>query len=151
MPYTGMTNAEYAHQYYLINKTKIKERAKNFYIEHTQEYIDRANKRQWYKDHPEKRKMAIHKCEQTLKIRVLTYYGGGTCKCVRCGFDDVRALSIDHINGNGYAHRKIMKATGINFYRWLEKEKYPDGYQTLCMNCQFIKREEDKECLPKEK
>lgn len=66
--------------------------------------------------------------------------------CVRCGFEDMRALSIDHINGGGYEHRKILKReSGISFYRWLKHQDYPKGYQTLCMNCQFIKREEQKE------
>ena len=74
-----------------------------------------------------------------LKEEVLTYYGGGKLACVRCGFEDVRALTIDHINNDGSGKRKRI---GYHFYHWLKAEGYPEGYQTLCMNCQFIKREE---------
>ena len=78
---------------------------------------------------------------QELKRRVLTHYGGGICACVRCGFADLRALSIDHINGNGHKERK----GGIALYESLKQRGFPDGYQTLCLNCQFIKRDENKE------
>jgi len=75
------------------------------------------------------------------KIKVLTHYGKGKCACVFCGFDDIRALSIDHINGReGYNHHK--RIGGDSLYRWLLKNKLPEGFQTLCMNCQFIKRYE---------
>lgn len=77
------------------------------------------------------------------KIDVLTYYGGGKLACVKCGFDNIHALSIDHINGGGGQHRNRLSHN--NFYRWLQREGYPTGYQTLCMNCQFIKRFEGRE------
>jgi hypothetical protein len=60
-------------------------------------------------------------------------------------------LSIDHINGNGAEHRRELKRTtggstgGHDFYRWLKNNNFPDGYQVLCMNCQFIKKIENKE------
>ena len=82
-----------------------------------------------------------HRLRQELKLRVLTHYGGGRCACVGCRFDDLRALSIDHINGNGRREGK----SGIALYEYLKKHNYPDGYQTLCMNCQYIKRFENKE------
>lgn len=73
------------------------------------------------------------------KIRVLTYYGFGRCACVECGEDRIECLSIDHISNNGSEHRKQVGG-GYNLYKWLESKDYPGGYQTLCMNCQFIKR-----------
>ena len=75
-----------------------------------------------------------------LKRDVLTYYGGGKLACVRCGFNDIRALSIDHIEGGGNRARVGRLKDTRTFYRWLQQENYPGGYQTLCMNCQFIKR-----------
>ncbi len=72
------------------------------------------------------------------KIEALTHYGNGKCACVKCGFNDPRALSIDHINGKGYEHRKEIRME--NIYTWLYKNNFPDGFQTLCMNCQFIKK-----------
>ena len=77
---------------------------------------------------------------QEVKIRVLTHYGNGKLACVKCGLDDIRALSIDHINGGGTRHREEIKKSGFGLYRWLEQDGHPNGYQTLCMNCQSIKR-----------
>lgn len=71
-----------------------------------------------------------------LRNRVLTYYGNGKLACIKCSFADIRALSIDHINNDGAKHRSV------NIYRWLHKHNYPEGFQTLCMNCQFIKKSE---------
>lgn len=69
--------------------------------------------------------------------------------CVVCGFDDIRALQIDHVNGNGNAERIAIGGTvrfsGWNFYQYLKKSGYPDGYQTLCANHNMIKYEESKE------
>jgi len=79
---------------------------------------------------------------QRVKIDVISHYGhDGKPTCVSCGFDDIRALSIDHIFNDGSSQRKSMPETkGSCFYPWLRKHNYPVGYQTLCMNCQFIKR-----------
>lgn len=75
----------------------------------------------------------------------LRYSADGSC--VRCGFKDIRALSLDHINGGGLVEmRKINRRGGWMFYAYLRKKGYPPGYQVLCMNCQFIKRDENKEC-----
>jgi len=73
-----------------------------------------------------------------LKKEVLTHYGNGVLKCVQCGFNDIRALSIDHINGDGAKFRRENRTKST--YPWLKKNNYPKGHQTLCMNCQFIKR-----------
>uniref|UniRef100_A0A6M3LCR8 Putative HNH endonuclease n=1 Tax=viral metagenome TaxID=1070528 RepID=A0A6M3LCR8_9ZZZZ len=75
-----------------------------------------------------------------LKKRVLTYYGGGIMCCVKCQENDLRCLTLDHINGQGNAHRRLLNIKDSKqMYRWLEKNNYPEGYQTLCMNCQFKK------------
>ncbi len=79
------------------------------------------------------------------KTKVLTHYGNGKCVCVRCGFTDIRALSIDHMNGNGAAHRREIGYHSGDFYAWLIRNNYPKGFQTLCMNCQWVKRYESKE------
>jgi len=86
------------------------------------------------------------KRKRTVKQVVLAHYGNGKVACVKCGFSDIRALSIDHINGDGWKDR--AKSNGNTFHRggsgmyyYLRRNSYPEGYQTLCMNCQFIKRE----------
>lgn len=101
-----------------------------------------------------KEKFAIYSKKRRILIKteVLTHYGNNECKCVKCGFGDIRALSIDHINGNGAEHRKENKnVRGNHVYEWLRKNKFPEGYQTLCMNCQLIKRQENQEYRFKKK
>lgn len=71
------------------------------------------------------------------KIITLMHYGLGKLACVKCGFGDIRALSIDHVKGDGCEHRKQSSGS---LYTFLIKNHLPKGYQTLCMNCQFIKR-----------
>ena len=71
--------------------------------------------------------------------------------CIQCGFSDIRALQIDHVNGNGFKERKTERVTG-NPYKVMLK-KVIDGskdYQVLCANCNWIKKVENKE-LPNKK
>ena len=83
---------------------------------------------------------AIHR--EKVKREVLTTYGHGKCACVQCGEDRIACLSIDHVNNDGAAERKSRKKFGYHFYRFLIASGYPLGYQTLCMNCQFIKMQD---------
>lgn len=62
--------------------------------------------------------------------------------CARCGFDDKRALTLDHIKNNGNVERAELGERGV--YRKAKAKYQPDQYQILCMNCQFIKRIEAK-------
>jgi hypothetical protein len=62
--------------------------------------------------------------------------------CAKCKFNDTRALSIDHINGDGAKHRKKI---GSSITSWLIKNNFPSHFQILCWNCQWIKRHENKE------
>ena len=91
--------------------------------------------------HPQRDWRAYYYNEKRL---ALVHYGNGKCACVKCGFDDVRALSIDHIDGRGN-HFRQQNPMGGQVYHWLKMQGYPTGYQTLCMNCQFIKRSDNKE------
>lgn len=65
------------------------------------------------------------------KINVMNYYGPG---CICCGEGDIRFLTIDHINDNGNTHRREV-GSGHRLYRWLQSNGYPEGFQTLCFNC----------------
>lgn len=85
-----------------------------------------------------------------LKIEVLTYYGGGKLACGVCGEARLACLSIDHIEGGGAEWRRKTGRGGTSFYTWLKKQGYPEGYMTLCMNCQWVKRDINKEVRGKE-
>jgi len=62
-------------------------------------------------------------------------------KCCKCGFDDARALQIDHINGGGTREQKRIGGRAI-YQRVLDGY---EGYQVLCANCNWIKRTEKDE------
>jgi len=72
-----------------------------------------------------------------VKLEVLTHYSkerSPVCKC--CGEKNIEFLGIDHVKGKGSKHRKELGLTGgINFYRWLKRKHYPEGYRVLCYNC----------------
>lgn len=73
---------------------------------------------------------------QAMRQRLLDMYGA---VCAICGFDDRRALTLDHIEGNGNAERIELGERGV--YRKALSEHQPCTYRTLCMNCQFIENE----------
>jgi hypothetical protein len=76
-----------------------------------------------------------------VKYDVLNHYsalhlGYPCCGC--CQESDLDKLCIDHIAGDGNKHRKSVLGTsrgGFKFYLWLQKNGYPEGYQTLCKEC----------------
>jgi len=88
--------------------------------------------------------------EKTKKM-VLYYYGKGRLQCVCCGESNYPMLTLDHIQNNGNKERKIVRRTGHNMYRYLIKMKFPEGYQTLCFNCNSGKQINGGICPHKEK
>lgn len=66
-------------------------------------------------------------------------------RCVRCGFDDERALQIDHIDGAPEPRGHKLRG-GEGLYRaLLSGEKSVDAHQLLCANCNWIKAHEREE------
>ena len=82
------------------------------------------------------------------RVSAFSHYGGFSCAC--CGETEPAFLSIDHIEGGGAVERlKIFGSKyqgGHHFYRWLRVSGYPSGYQVLCMNCQFGRRDNGGVC-----
>ncbi len=85
-----------------------------------------------YLRHRDERRVKDRNQQIALKREVLGHYGNGKLACVKCGFDDIKALSIDHINGGG---SRQSKKTGVNNYAWLKSNDYPLGFRVLCHNC----------------
>ena len=89
---------------------------------------------------------------EEIKYEVLSHYSivDYPC-CINCGFKDIRALCLDHINGDGGSHRKSITGynRGFNLYRTLYNNNFESNYefQTLCFNCNTIKYFEKKEGL----
>lgn len=72
---------------------------------------------------------------QRIKREVLAHYGDSRCAC--CGETRLEFLTIDHIFGGGRQHRQSQRIG--NMCVWLKKHNFPEGYQVLCMNCNFAK------------
>lgn len=65
-------------------------------------------------------------------------------KCIHCGFEDWRALQIDHIEGGGRKECREIGSDGIQ--RKVIAMEHPETeYQCLCANCNWIKRYENNE------
>jgi len=68
-----------------------------------------------------------------LRIDAVEVLGG---KCCVCGFEDKRALQIDHVNNNGKQER--AKRVAIH-NRIIKDPTAKKEYQLLCANCNWIK------------
>ena len=118
---------EYKKKYRSENVEKIRELGRNWRGKNRAKCItDKRNER------------------QNLKFQVISHYSNDKIKCVQCGFGDIRALEVDHIDNNGAEERKRLfgsrMCAGTTFYRWLRQNNYPEGYQILCANCNRIKQ-----------
>jgi len=99
-----------------------------------------------------KKKFNDKQKENYMNIRLQTYqhYCKGKIQCNCCGEDRLEFLTLDHINGNGSEHRRQIdpdkKIGGNGVYYWLKKNNWPEGFQILCCNCNFAKRQN--KCCP---
>lgn len=86
-----------------------------------------------------KRIVAGRKYKHILKIEVFKHYSPDLV-CQRCGFSDLRALTLDHINGGGLEEKKRTKVVGGHgLYQWVKRNNYPNYLQVLCMNLSMDK------------
>ena len=73
-----------------------------------------------------------------LRAEVLAAYGG---RCTCCGEAENHFLALDHVAGDGAAHRReIAKSVdGGSLYRWAKLNGYPPSLQIHCHNCNLAK------------
>lgn len=114
-------------------------------IERNREAASKINNKKYYENNKEKllKKSTIFQKENREKHneynrrtkvnyrrKVLEHYG---LKCECCGEEIYEFLTIDHINGGGNKHKKEIGKKVI--YKWLIDNDFPEGYRTLCYNC----------------
>ena len=99
--------------------------------------------KEYRKIYLEKNREELNKKRRQKRLDTLLIMGN---ECLKCGFDDVRALQIDHINGGGAEEIRTWKFKGnynINVAKsFLAGE---NKYQLLCANCNWIKKYENGE------
>jgi hypothetical protein len=73
---------------------------------------------------------------------VFDHYGR---ECACCNESHPVFLTIDHVGGGGAEHRRELNYNNPRVggshttYRWLVDQGFPDGFQTLCFNCNYAK------------
>lgn len=104
----------------------------------------RQYRKDWKIRHRDQNREAQRVNRHRVRIEVLRLLGSG--KCAKCGFDDWRALQIDHVNGHGYADSR-PKQNPHFFRKWVlnHLDEAKKIYQVLCANCNWIKRHENDE------
>lgn len=127
-------HAEYQRNYYQGNREHLLAETRRRYDLEREQRLERN--RNWRELHREQIQVQQRKSYMDLRHMVVERLGG---KCVQCGFADLRALCIDHINGGGTKERK-----NFNMYRYYGKilqdvEQGTGEYQILCANCNLIK------------
>lgn len=113
------TNYESVRDWRERNSVKWKAQSKRYY-EKNKAIISKKNSQRNYEN----------------KIICLAFYSNNECICNCCGEFRIEFLTIDHIYNDGAKHRKEMKSS---IFHWLIKNDFPQGFQVLCMNCNFSK------------
>ncbi len=134
----GLCQKHYNKHYKRHFDTYHPETKMKYYYSHREEILEKEQKRR--DENPYQQII----WRQRLKLEVMSHYSKGLPHCNYCGFDDIRALCIDHIENNGSSHRKEVGGSSTTTYIWLKKRHYPNGFQVLCENCNRIKEHERK-------
>lgn len=133
-----MTKAESNKKYYKKNKATILKYRAKWYQKNKKKNDDYRKK--WYQKNLEKNREQRRNANNRARLIVIEFLGN---KCKKCGFDDWRALQVDHVNGGGTRERINMSHTSWSLLKRIKAN--PFKFQLLCANCNWIKRYEEKE------
>lgn len=116
-------NKKYRIEYYKNNKEQTLKKTREYQEEH----------REYYRS---KNRLLFHDA----RVKAMKYLNP-ELKCVKCGIDDMRVLTIDHKNNDGYKERK--KKTTYRIYKEIVEMPISEArksYQVLCRNCNWLRR-----------
>lgn len=122
-------------------KQKARQRAKEWYADNRERAVTTA-KKLYEKNRQDPEWMATVSAKQKLKNKelrsiVMSHYGE---QCACCAEKEKAFLTLDHIDGGGRKHRKLVSGTSpVAYWNWFIKNGFPAGFQALCMNCNFAK------------
>jgi len=128
-------------EYRRRNKGKCQQKARAYYLANKESIIKKSC--DWARENPVEHNIRCNKIKKKLKLETFAEYCDDAVRCRNCGEDDIDILTIDHVNDNGAEHRReigLAGRGGYPFYQWLKNNSYPDGFQVLCYNCNFRKR-----------
>ena len=95
------------------------------------------NRRRYFLLYGESRRTRAKERRRTIRNSVLNALGG-VCSC--CGESHRSMLDIDHVNGNGRAHRESLGYAWSKIYKHVIENAGSGIYQLLCSNCNQSKR-----------
>lgn len=136
--------------YYQANREHIIERVRDYTLAHLEdyklrqkEYRERTNAERGEYNRARaqsRREKGLGRADgrryrQALKLEVLNAYGGVHCSC--CNETQVLMLALDHLNGDGGAHRRSLGGKGNKMYEWAKKNNFPTIFRVLCHNCNW--------------
>ena len=132
LPYFPSRSKEYQKIWWRINSKKPKYFKHQTY-EDKLEYAKQYAKRPYVKERNKRSKA---------RLAIINLLGA---ECVKCGFRDLRALQLDHINGGGNKDPKARRSSAY-YHNLLRNPKETFlKFQILCANCNWIKRYENQE------
>lgn len=138
--YRGTENGKLKHRkqavsWYQRNIGKMRIAAREKY--HKDKAKGQRLSREFYHRHRARIRPKVKLKLQEQRMEIYNAYGGPICKC--CGKDDLRFLTVDHINNDGGKHRREIGRGHYKFYIWLRDRGFPPGFQILCMECNWAK------------
>ncbi len=118
----------YGKMYYVRNTEKIKAASRRTALKNPELY------RSFSREHTNRKNRMV-------RTQVIGHYSNGTFVCLCCGQSERDFLTIDHINGNGneMSRERGIPRAGPRLYMWLFRNRFPEGYQIVCMNCNMSK------------
>jgi hypothetical protein len=83
------------------------------------------------------------------RIEIITKYSNGLMCCNQCGYSNVKALVLDHVNDDGYLFRMKNGGRPMSVFDQVERaeskgEQITERLQVLCANCNVLKEVERK-------
>jgi hypothetical protein len=130
-------NRDYSREYYQENKSKKREYHRRYSVE----YRKKPKSREYRRRYLEGQREYQRKLRQKHRHLVIAHLSNNEMRCANCGLPLYEVLQVDHVNNDGYGHRKRIGGGGCVLYSWLIKNDFPDelDYQILCANCNYFK------------
>lgn len=95
---------------------------------------------EWRRRNPEKTLGYGQRRWQDLKAEMISALGG---ECACCAISDPIFLTLDHVNGDGEAHRRSLGGPNASYavHEDARREGWPkEKYRVLCWNCNMATR-----------